>query len=467
MNCETVDDAVSALQTSLLVRHKTSTSRHHPAEPAAVAQEPSTEASAGFATGMYAIEASSTPQPQPLPPPPPLTVATALLAWASGHRSSAKEELARLPSLLLSELNSSTGRSAEAATLLVVFGLTAVLLFLCCAAGSTSGGDSMERRRPDKAGMVSAGRASELRPLGAAPGAAPHGAGVSSRWLPPVGTTPRASAVASAPSPRSIARGPAAESMGRQLILSPPSQWQRFGGLYSICAERLPADIENAATGTFELGRVDGGGGGRGVRSSLVGSAGGGALAEVPLFASVVVGQSGLRELFLSPTPAMSPVLCCCSPSPTGCMASEGRLLEPCSQLDIKDKDGALWGSIVPTGGDSYMVVHNGQQALIVEGVQEAGRLLIFALPSRGSLPNLAEPVAHAARVVQNNVAMLEVGVKPHLDPILALTVILGVVIFNPEERCPTPLPSVGDMWRSFSAPQHSIMPSDPRPSVR
>jgi len=393
---------------------------------------------------MESSSSSTTPLPQPLPPPPPLTVATVLLAWAGGHRGSTKEELGRLPSLLLTELNSGTGRSAEAATLMVVFGLTAVLLFLCCAAGS-SGGERADRSRLDKGG-----RASELRSLPAS----------STRRLP-VSNTPFANAVASAPSPRSLARGPAAEPLGRQLILSTPSQWPRFGGLYSICAEQLPADIETPAIGCFELGRVDGGGG----RRSTIGS---GQPTELPLFASVALGASGLRELVLAPSSTSSPALCCCTPSAGSCLVVDGKLLEPCNQLEIKDKDGMFWGSVVPTGSDSYSVLRNGQQALSVEGVQEAGRLLIFAARGSGSAyAGLAEPVAHAARVVINEVAMLEVGVKPHVDPILALIVILGVVIFNPEERCPTPLPSVGDMWRSFSAPQRSIPPSEPRPSAR
>lgn len=181
--------------------------------------------------------------------------------------------------------------------------------------------------------------------------------------------------------------------------------------------------------------------------------------AEAPLFASVTLGTTGQRELCLSPVPTMLPVLCRCTPSADSCEVSDGKLNMPCSQLDIRDGDGKFWGSIVPTGSDSYCVVRNGRQVLFVEGVQEVGRLLIFAAG--------AEPLAHAARVVQNDVAMLEVGVKPQVDPILSLIVILGVVIFNPEERCPTPLPSVGDMCRSFSTPQRSIAPSDPRPFAR
>lgn len=164
----------------------------------------------------------------------------------------------------------------ETATLLVVIGLTAVLVFLCCAAGSSSH-ERSERSRLDRGGQAPAS---------------------SRRMFAP---SPRLSAVTSAPSPRSLATGPSAEPVGRQLILSSPSQWVRFGGLYSTSCETLPVD-ELSAIGSFELGRVNGGKGGS--RDSVAGSG----QADMPLFASVTVGASGHRELALAPTRNMMPI---------------------------------------------------------------------------------------------------------------------------------------------------------------
>lgn len=120
---------------------------------------------------------------------------------------------------------------------------------------------------------------------------------------------------------------------------------------------------------------------------------------------------------------ATDTLLASCRPSPGSCSIIDGCAVEPCSELQIRNKDNVVWGTVSPRAQDSYGVFQGEKQVFSLEGDQEAGRLIAYLE---------GEPIAHAARSA--SCEHLEVGVKPHIDPILMLIVFLSVVIFNPEE---------------------------------
>lgn len=195
---------------------------------------------------------------------------------------------------------------------------------------------------------------------------------------------------------RTMGQTPASRaSVGQQLFLCDQVTLAAFEGLcFSLRPEKLPADA--GATGDFEV---------------LCG----GTSAAPVLRCSVQLGGSGQRELVLrwcsSRTGAPSP-LTSCAPS---------AMREPCDELQICDADGAKWGTLLHAGGDRYVVKHQGAQVLTLQGDQDEGRLVVYMG---------AEPVAHAAQSADGNA--LEVGARARIDPILMLTCVLGVVIFNP-----------------------------------
>lgn len=107
---------------------------------------------------------------------------------------------------------------------------------------------------------------------------------------------------------------------------------------------------------------------------------------------------------------------------------------EICHKLEIRGKDNRMWGTLLPISSDSYGIYQARKDpVLTLDGDQENGCL---------TAKMGGEIVARAARDRDGD--HLEVGVKPHIDPILMLMCVLGVVIFNPEEPEPTGDPACG-----------------------
>lgn len=233
--------------------------------------------------------------------------------------------------------------------------------------------------------------------------------------------------VAAVPSPNTLAQMLPSITPAGIPPLSTPEERETLQGLLSVCVDQLPADVVETAVGEFDV-----------MRHSAEG------VQEVALYAEVRL-TGGLRELVLSTSPTFLPVLIRCAPAANSCRLIDGRFSEPCGSLEIFDRDNRSWGAIWPVGSDSYAVIRGSKQVLAIEGIPEAGRLVVVCRQRSG-----AEPAAHAERVLppDGGPVRLEVGVRPQLDPVAALACILGVVIFNPEERYPLALPSVGQSWR-------------------
>merc|ERR1719287_169344 len=49
-------------------------------------------------------------------------------------------------------------------------------------------------------------------------------------------------------------------------------------------------------------------------------------------------------------------VLSSCAPSPGACQMLGGQAMEPCSELQIRNKDNIIWGTLSPRGQDKYFV---------------------------------------------------------------------------------------------------------------
>lgn len=226
--------------------------------------------------------------------------------------------------------------------------------------------------------------------------------------------------VLAVPPPRALAQMPLPVTMSLP-SLSKPRERSKLNGILSVCVDELPADV--TSVGGFQVVRIDDAG------------------QEVALYAMVRMIK-GFRELLLAVAPTFDRVLARCCPVHSSSYVHNDPCLTPCNSLDILDRDGKHWGTIIPLGSDSYSVIRGNKQVLAIEGIQEVGRLAIAV-----RLNDHTEPAAHAERVQAPGPVRLEMGVRPQLDPLLALACILGVVIFNPEERSPTPLLSVGECW--------------------
>mmetsp|Transcript_80292 Transcript_80292/g.236156 ORF Transcript_80292/g.236156 Transcript_80292/m.236156 type:complete len:476 (+) Transcript_80292:71-1498(+) len=204
-----------------------------------------------------------------------------------------------------------------------------------------------------------------------------------------------------APSPRRMAQSSLSRpGIDQKLFLCERNIWAHFEAFFSIRAEQLPAEF--GKVGDFDVLR--------------------GALLKPVFHGSVRLLDRGRRVFVLSAT-ATDTLLASCRPSPGSCSIVDGYAVEPCSELQIRNKDNIVWGTTAPRAQDSYGVFQGEKQVFSLEGDQEAGRLIAYLE---------GEPIAHAARSA--SCEYLEVGVKPHIDPILMLIVFLSVVIFNPEE---------------------------------
>lgn len=212
----------------------------------------------------------------------------------------------------------------------------------------------------------------------------------------------RRGASSPAPSPRRIA-GMALSRPGLEakLLICDPSIWSHMEAFFLVQAERLPAEI--GSVGDFDIIR--------------------GVSQEIAFRANVTATPPMGKRVFTLSVPGRAGHLVACTPSPGACSVVQGQIVEPCSELQIKNKEDVVWGTLSARGGDRYAVRRRGEQVLALEGDQDSGRLIVFLE---------GEPIAHAARSAASE--HLEVGVKPNIDPILMLACVLSVVIFNPEE---------------------------------
>jgi len=206
-----------------------------------------------------------------------------------------------------------------------------------------------------------------------------------------------------APSSRTLAQMPVPRDSvpGRQMLLTDPSAWVHIEAYFTIQTLQLYDVADSDATGAVDIMR--------------------GGMSEPHFVASVQPMDATPRALMMATADQRGRPLCSCAPAVSYSGTSSSGF---CSELEFRDSRGRPWGALVPRGSDTYTIFkQGGREALFVEGDQTSGRLVVRL----GD-----EVVAHAA--MDNDFTMLEIGVKPHTDPILMLTSMLAVLIFNPED---------------------------------
>lgn len=229
---------------------------------------------------------------------------------------------------------------------------------------------------------------------------------VTTKTLPPAVMPPivkKRGTGSPAPSPRTLAQMPIPRDSvpGRQVLLTDPKDWGNLEAYFTIQALQLSDVADSEATGTVDIMRHG--------------------VSEPTFVASVQPMDAAPRALMIATADQRGRPLCSCSPAG---VLSGTSTTGFCSELEFRDSRGRPWGSLVPHGPDIYTIFkQGGREVLLVEGDQASGRLVV----QLGD-----EVVAHAA--MDNDCTQLEVGVKPHTDPILMLTSVLAVLIFNPED---------------------------------
>jgi len=207
-----------------------------------------------------------------------------------------------------------------------------------------------------------------------------------------------------APSPRRMAtlalQAPNL-AQDQKLTLVDPRIWSNVEPFFVVSVDQLPAEV--GSIGDFQILR--------------------GAMSEVAFKGSVTTTPPMRKRVFTLSLPGARGHLASCSPSPGACSVVGGIIVEPSTELQLRNKDNIIWGTLAPKGGDHYSVCRGSEQVLALEGDQEQGRLIVFIE---------GEPVAHAAKSPFGE--HLEIGVKPNIDPVLMLLCVLSVVIFNPED---------------------------------
>lgn len=187
--------------------------------------------------------------------------------------------------------------------------------------------------------------------------------------------------------------------LDRSLYLCDQSVWADFESSLAIPIGQLPS--ESGCVGEFYV---------------LSGS-----LQTALLYGSVEFTDNGLRWFGLS-VHGSNDLLASCWPTPGSCRIYEGREVEPCASVQICNKAGDVWGTLSPTGQDSYGVYQGDRRVMTIAGDKQVGSLGIF-------LDN--EPLARAGR--DRTGEHVEIGVKPPCDPILMLMFVLAVIVLNPD----------------------------------
>jgi len=204
------------------------------------------------------------------------------------------------------------------------------------------------------------------------------------------------------PSPRQLTRMPLSQAglQNRVQICDANPSWSLYEPLFNIQAEDLYKVVDGDSTGNFDI--------------SCEGKS--------IIAASVLPWGAAPRALLICSAARRGEPLASCAPSMT---SYGGAAVEICSKLEIRSKDNTLWGTLSPQGSDSYTVMSAHRRVLSLFGDQDTGRLLV-KIPTD-------EVVAHAARDAAGQV--LELGMRPEIDPILMIVCILSIVVFNPEEN--------------------------------
>jgi len=208
----------------------------------------------------------------------------------------------------------------------------------------------------------------------------------------------------SPPSPRTLAQMPIPRDSvpDRQVLLCDPSAWLHIEAYFTIQALQFFDVVDSEATGVVDIMR--------------------GGMSEPHFVASVQPMDGTPRALMIATAEQRGQPLCSCVPGGfVGGASSAGF----CSELELHDNRGRPWGTLVPRGTNTYAICkQGGREALLLEGDQASGRLVVRL--------GDGEVVAHAA--MDYDCTQLEVGVKRHTDPILMLTSVLAILIFNPED---------------------------------
>jgi len=205
-----------------------------------------------------------------------------------------------------------------------------------------------------------------------------------------------------APSPQQLTQMPISQAglQQRVQLCDADPAWSRFEPYFTIRAEDIYNVVEGEVTGNFDI--------------SCEGQ---------PIFAaSVLPWGVAPRALLICSAARRGEPLTSCAPALSSYSGATEKI---CSKLEIRSKDNTVWGTLSPHGANSYAVFSGHRHVLSLFGDQDTGRLLVKISTN--------EVVAHAARDAVGQV--LELGMRPEIDPILIIVCMLSVVIFNPKER--------------------------------
>mmetsp|Transcript_76347 Transcript_76347/g.227535 ORF Transcript_76347/g.227535 Transcript_76347/m.227535 type:complete len:257 (+) Transcript_76347:82-852(+) len=222
---------------------------------------------------------------------------------------------------------------------------------------------------------------------------------------------PGGDAAAEGLSPRSIARATAVPGAAQGLTIAKPEEWSQFrDAFFAVQVSDIPK-----ATGAFQVLQGD--------------------PPEPTLSAVVLQADQGPCRLYLCPPFQAEPfadeadnVQAVARAALASCAPAKGR--EPCTELEVRGRDGAPWGAVVSKADGSYSLFRDKRQlALTLREDRKSGRILAHAQN---------EVVAVVRLSAESDV--LEIGVKPNVDPILVLAFVLGIATFD-LDRAVLPMP--------------------------
>lgn len=182
-----------------------------------------------------------------------------------------------------------------------------------------------------------------------------------------------------------------------------PSLWQHLVPLYCVHANQIFDVVEPGSWGNLDIFPYF-------------------QMQGPPIFVAAVMpfGNSP-RALLMTAASERSRALCSCAPP-----GSRGS--GPCSELELHDSEGQLWGSLA-LSGQNYVVFlrqpgaeRAAEPAFRIEGDNQSGKLYVK--------DRVGEVIAHSG--IDDRGTQLEVGVAPETDPILMLTFVIAVLVFNP-----------------------------------
>lgn len=209
-------------------------------------------------------------------------------------------------------------------------------------------------------------------------------------------------------------------------MLCDPSLWQHLMPLYSVEANQIFDVAEPGGWGNLDIFP-------------------GGKMEGSPIFLAAVMPFGMIpRALVITTASERGRPLCSCAPN-SGALGIAGRKQHSnsCSDLELHDGAGQLWGTLAPSGSDYAVYLRRtGREHAVqkptfrIEGDHQSGTLHVKN--SDGE-----EIIAHAG--IDDNGAQLDVGVAPQTDPILMLLLIVAVLVFNPADK-PLTTPRISQM---------------------